>query len=80
MIGNNQDWVFPIQNLFLPSKMGLTGINLFFPVFPIQNWEKLSKTGKSYISSSKTFLICDYQTKIEQDELEDNLTKKVMSS
>ena len=43
-----QGWVFPVQNLFFPSKMGKTGINLFFPVFPVHNWEKLSKTGKNY--------------------------------
>ena len=57
--------VFPVQN----------GINWEKPVFPVQNWEKLSKTGKNYISSSKKFLKCDFQTKLEQDMLEDNLTK-----
>ena len=62
--------VFAVQN----------GINWDKPVFPVQNWEKLSKTGKNYISNSKTFQKCDYQTKIEQDRQEDNLTKKVMSS
>ena len=62
--------VFAVQN----------GINWDKPVFPVQNWEKLSQTGKNYILSSKMFLKCDYQTKIEQDRLEDNLTKKVMSS
>ena len=41
-------WDFPVQNLFFPSKMGLTGINRFFPVFPVQNWEKLSKTATNY--------------------------------
>ena len=30
--------VFPVQN----------GINWDKPVFPVQNWEKLSKTGKNY--------------------------------
>ena len=59
--------VFPVQN----------GINWDKPVFPSFSRPNLGKTGKNYILSSKTFLKCDYQAKIEQDRQEDNLTKKL---
>ena len=62
--------VFAVQN-------GINWDKPVFPNFPVQSWEKLSKTGKNYTSSSKTFMKCNYQTKIEQDRLEDNLTKKL---
>ena len=63
--------VFPVQNGINWDKPG-------FPIFSCPKQGKTSKTGKKYyISSSKTFLKCDYQTKIEQDMLEDNLTKRL---
>ena len=40
-----QGWVFSVYNLFFP---GQNGINWDKPVFPVQNWEKLPKTGKNY--------------------------------
>ena len=47
--------VFVVQN-------GINWDKPVFPSFPVQNWEKLSKTGKNYISSSKKFLKCDYHS------------------
>ena len=60
-------------------KNGINWDTPAFPSFSVQNWEKMSKTGKNYIWSMKKFLNYDYKIKIEQDRLEDNLTK-VMSS
>ena len=63
-------WVFPSKTYFSRPKWDKLGWTCYCQFFP-------SKTGKNYISSSKTFLKCDYQTKIEQDMLEDNLTKEL---
>ena len=41
MLGTVQGWVFPSKTCFSIPKWDK-------PVFPVQNWEKLSKTGINY--------------------------------